>query len=91
MRMKIRRALAAELDIIMAIFEAAKSYMYKVGNTSQWGADYPPRQLICDEIDAGHFYIVEYNEEPVAVFSFDIAVEPTYAHIEDGAWRYDEP
>ena len=91
MRMKIRRALAAELDIIMAIFEAAKSYMYKVGNTSQWGDDYPPRQLICDEIDAGHFYIVEYNEEPVAVFSFDIAVEPTYAHIEDGAWRYDEP
>ena len=89
--MNIRHAQLHELDAIMAIFEAAKAYMYSVGNTSQWGDDYPPRQLIADEILSGHFYVMEHDGEPVAVFSFDVAIEPTYAVIEDGSWRYDEP
>ena len=89
--MVIRHAQPQELDAIMQIFEAAKAYMYSVGNTSQWGADYPPRQLIANEIEAGHFYIMEYEGVPIAVFSFDVAVEPTYATIDDGVWRYDEP
>lgn len=89
--MIIRHAQPQELDVIMQIFEAAKAYMYSVGNTSQWGADYPPRQLIADEIASGNFYVVEHEGAPVAVFSFDVAVEPTYATIDDGAWQYDEP
>jgi hypothetical protein len=89
--MNIRHAQLHELDAIMAIFVAAKAYMYRVGNTSQWGDDYPPRELIADEISSGHFYVMEHEGEPVAVFSFDVAVEPTYAVIEGGAWQYDEP
>lgn len=89
--MNIRHAQLHEIDAIMAIFGEAKAYMYRVGNTSQWGDDYPPRQLIADEISSGHFYVVEHEGESVAVFSFDVAVEPTYAVVEDGAWQYDEP
>ena len=87
----IRSAQPQDLATIMAIFEAAKAYMYRVGNTSQWGADYPPQELIAEEIEAGCFYIIEHEAEPVAVFSFAITNEPTYADIADGAWRYDEP
>lgn len=89
--MNIRQAYLSELDVIMSIFEAAKAYMYSVGNTKQWGSDYPPRELIEQEIVDGHFYVMEHASEPVAVFSFDVAVEPTYAVIEDGMWHYDEP
>ena len=89
--MNIRHAQLSELDAIMGIFEAAKTYMYSVGNTNQWGKDYPSRKLIEQEIAAGHFYVIEQGGEPVGVFSFDVAVEPTYAVVEDGAWLYDEP
>ena len=90
--MNIRPAFLYELDAIMAIFDAAKAYMYSEGNTSQWGDDYPPRQLIADEIALGQLYVVEGDlSQLVAVFSCAVTVEPTYAVIDDGAWHYDEP
>lgn len=91
--MRVRNATIGEMDAIMAIFEAAKAYMYSQGNTSQWGDDYPPRQLIADEIATGKFYCIEHAGEVVGIFSFAVgeAIEPTYAVIYDGAWRCDEP
>lgn len=89
--MIIRQARIDELEAIMGIFEAARRYMRSQGNASQWGDEYPPRELIQEEIVAAHFYCVEHCGEVVGVFSFIVGVEPTYAVIYDGKWHYDKP
>ncbi len=91
--MKVRKADMAEIDIVMAIFEKAKLYMHSQGNVHQWGDDYPPRALILEEMAAGHFYCIEAAGEVAGVFSYveGTGVEPTYAIIYEGAWRYNEP
>lgn len=89
--MNIRLAQTVEIDAIMDIFRAARTYMRSEGNTSQWGDEYPPRELILQEIDAARFYSIEHRGEVVGVFSFVVGIEPTYAVIYDGEWRYDIP
>lgn len=89
--MRVRKTTIDEIDAVMGIYECAKAYMRSVGNTRQWGDDYPPRDLIMSEINEGKFYSIELEGCLVGVFSFDIAVEPTYAVIYDGEWRCDEP
>lgn len=89
--MNIRLAHIDEIECIMAIFEAAKSYMRATGNATQWDDDYPSRRLICSEIMMKHFYCIENNGCVVGVFSFIVGDEPTYAEISEGKWRYVMP
>lgn len=89
--MRVRRARVEEIEAIMLMYECAKAYMRREGNMAQWGDDYPPRELILDEICAGRFYAIEHDDVPVGVFSFDVTTEPTYAVVYGGAWRCDEP
>lgn len=89
--MVVRLAHIDEVDDIMHIFRAARLYMRSEGNVSQWGDEYPPRELIQEEIAEGHFYCIERDARVVGVFSFIVGIEPTYAVIYDGEWRYDMP
>lgn len=86
--MEIRHARPEELDTILELFEQAKAFMRKNGNPTQWGANYPGRELIASDIAQGHSYTAVEGDEIAAVFYFDCGedVEPDYAVI-DGAWR----
>ena len=55
--MVIRKAELAELDEIMKIFGIARQYMREKGNMSQWINGYPSRELITEDIEAGHLFV----------------------------------
>lgn len=50
--MNIRKAVLADLDIIMSIMSQAKAQMRRLGS-AQWGGDYPSQDNIKDDIAAG--------------------------------------
>ena len=55
----IRLAQFADLDKLMQIFEVARQFMQATGNPNQWINGYPQRELISQEIEEGHCYVME--------------------------------
>ena len=88
--MTIRKALPEDLDAIMPIFTAAKAFMARTGNPTQWGADYPSRALILQDIAAGHCYAEETEGAIHGVFACIPGDDPTYRMIR-GRWLNDAP
>lgn len=92
MQIEIRRAVESDIDAIMTVFDSAKVFMRKTGNTSQWAGAYPARQNILADIRAGVSYIGVDDVGHIAVtFAFIPGEDPTYSLIEDGAWLNDLP
>ena len=102
--MVIRKAELAELDEIMKIFGIARQYMREKGNMSQWINGYPSRELITEDIEAGHLFVCldigdvdcsagnDGSEGKIhGVFAFILGDDPTYHVIEGGSWLNDEP
>lgn len=92
--MKIRKTRPEDLPRVMAIYAHARDFMAENGNPHQWGPTcWPPESLIRQDIAQGKSYVCLAEERVVGVFYFDQGpdVEPTYARIEDGAWRDDSP
>lgn len=89
--MEIRKAVAADLDQIMNIYQYAREFMKQTGNPGQWGEHFPPRELIEGDIEKQQSYVCVENGKVQGVFVFIIGEDPTYAVIEDGAWKNDEP
>lgn len=90
--LRIRPAVLADLDIIMGIFDHARSFMSSVGNPTQWINGYPQRELIESEIVSGNCFVCVTPEDfLVATFCFIVGDDPTYRHIESGAWLNDKP
>ena len=89
--MIIRPATSAELDDVMRIYDIARQAMRDAGNEAQWINGYPSRTLIEGDIARGACYVVEDDGALHGVFMFAVEDDPTYAHIEDGAWPNDEP
>lgn len=89
--MKIRNATLKDLNQIMEIYEAARQYMVRTGNSTQWGASYPPENLIIRDIENGNCYVGASDDGHLhLVFSLIYGVDPTYLKI-DGTWLNDEP
>ncbi len=89
----IRHAAPADLPRQMEIYTFAREQMAAQGNPRQWGAtNWPPQALIEQDIAAGKSYICEYEGRVVGTFFFDYGerIEPTYEHIENGAWMGDD-
>lgn len=85
--MTIRRSTAADIDAIMACYDAAKQIMRASGNRKQWVNGYPSRRLVAGDIDRGVSYVgVDDGGEIVMAFAFIIGEDPTYSVIEDGRW-----
>lgn len=87
--MEIRHATAADLDRIMEIYAYARKFMAENHNPNQWGpTNWPPRQLIENDISSGKSYVCVHEDRIVGVFFHDAGenVEPDYRHIEDGDW-----
>ena len=92
--MHIRRSTERDVERIMQIYAYAREFMAKTGNPNQWGpTNWPPEQLIHQDIAQGKSYVCEHEGIVVGAFFFDQGpdVEPTYAQIDDGAWIDDGP
>ena len=91
--MDIRHANEKDLSAIMAIYARARGFMAENGNPDQWGpTNWPPEDLIRDDIRQKHSYVCEQNGQIVCVFFYIYGkdIEPTYMEIEDGGWISDE-
>ncbi len=89
--MIIRKATRADVTEANTLYDAARAYMRAAGNPYQWPAGYPGAADILADIEEGTSFVVEDAGELVGVFHFHIGDDPTYAVIEQGAWRNDEP
>lgn len=86
----VRNATVADLDKIGEIYAAARAFMRKTGNPTQWSGGYPSREVSVDDIKCGKLFIVESCGVPCGVFYFNIGEDPTYLKI-DGKWGSDTP
>lgn len=92
--MEIRRTAEADLARVMDIYAHARAFMAAHGNPNQWGpTNWPPEALVRQDIARGKGYVCAHEGRVVGAFFFDMGrdIEPTYRHIEDGAWLDDSP
>jgi hypothetical protein len=69
----------------MELYDAARAFMRRCGNTVQWVGGYPAREMVADDIDNGRqFVCVADGNRIAATFWFAVVPEPTYAVITDG-------
>ena len=54
----IRKAVRADLDPVMEVYASARRFMKETGNPTQWGDDFPPRELIDGRIHRGELYVL---------------------------------
>ena len=87
--LKITCAENSDLPRILEIYAYARDFMRKTGNHTQWRDHFPPEKLLMSDIEMGQLYVVKADQEIHGVFAFIIGEDPTYAHIEQGAWRSD--
>ena len=89
--MEIRKTERAELSRVMEIYASARAFMTATGNPDQWADGYPHEPLIRSDIEEGKSYVCVEDGEILAVFYYNEGIDPTYVHIEDGAWLNDAP
>ena len=88
--MRIRKAVADDLNQIMDIYADARDFMVQTGNPRQWAAkNWPPQWLIERDIQQGKCHVCEDDQEMTAVFFYDYGtdIDPTYRIIENGNGR----
>lgn len=84
----IRSAVPADLPRILEIYDSARGFMRRRGNSVQWVNGYPSESLLRADVAAGQLYVMEDEGGVYAVFAFIIGDDPTYQVI-DGAWLDD--
>ena len=86
--MIIKKALESDIDAIEAIYAEARAFMRKSGNLLQWQGGYPGREVIASDIKSESLYKVceDDSDLPIAVFFFNIGIDPTYLKIYGGEW-----
>ena len=90
--MKARRASERDLGRILQIYARARDFMAQSGNPNQWGAVYPPEDLVREDLAAGALYVLENESEKTlcGVFAFFPEGDEIYNNIE-GKWLNDLP
>ena len=86
----IQKADQSQLPQILEIYARARAFMAQTGNPDQWGAAYPPEEMIRRDIENGKCYVNLSENRILAVFYFAEEADPTYGYI-DGAWLNDRP
>ncbi|SFG07638.1 hypothetical protein SAMN04487761_10396 [Lachnospiraceae bacterium C7] len=85
----IRLANLNDLDSILKIYAYARNFMKESGNPTQWNDNFPPEELLINDIDSQQLYVYEENNRIHGVFALIIGEDPTYATIDNGAWLSD--
>lgn len=87
----VRKAGRAELEQILRIYAAARSFMAQNGNGTQWGESYPLPEQLEEDIDLGRLWVVCDDEGMLhGAFAYVLGGDPAYREI-DGAWLNDRP
>ena len=92
--MEIRKGRPEDLETVMALYADARRFMVATGNPWQWAArNWPPRELIGQDIARGKCHVCENDGEILAVFFYDYGyrIDPCYDVIEQGGWANDQP
>ena len=84
-----RGAVRGDLPQILQIYAHAREAMAASGNPTQWGNNFPPQELLEEDIDSNRLFVYVVNGQLLGVFAFILGVDPTYQVIEDGAWLND--
>ena len=84
-----RGAVRGDLPQILKIYAHARAAMKESGNPTQWGDNFPPQELLEEDIDSNRLFLYVVNGQIEAVFAFILGADPTYAAIEDGQWLDD--
>lgn len=87
---RVRLAEYEDLNRILEIYDCAREAMRQTGNPNQWGSQYPPKKLLVRDIEAGHLYVIQQEEELRGAFALVLGEDETYAVIEDGCWKNEE-
>ena len=90
-RMEIRKATMDDLEEMMGIYAHARKFMAEHGNAGQWKDGYPSAKRISQDITEGKSHVCMDKGHIAAVFYFAKEEDPTYAVIEDGAWKDPSP
>ena len=77
------------LPQILQIYAHAREAMAASGNPTQWGDNFPPQELLEEDIDSNRLFVYVVNGQLLGVFAFILGADPTYQVIEDGAWLND--
>ena len=85
----IRPATASDLPRLQQIYAAARQYMRRSGNPTQWSGGYPADEVLLQDIREGRLYVMEQDGTSYACFMLCDGPDPTYAKIYDGAWASD--
>ncbi len=89
---RIRRTAASDIPELRRIYAAARGRMAAEGNPHQWGdRSYPPDDLLRHDALCGTGRAMILDGRPAAAFAVIPGPDPTYAKIEDGAWKNDRP
>lgn len=83
--MIIREAKTEDLERILEIYEIAKAFMRETGNPHQWNSRYPDFNILEEDINKHHLFVMEEDSIIHSVFAFIIGEDSTYNIIE-GAW-----
>ncbi len=87
----VRLAVADDLPELRRIYAAARAFMAEHGNATQWGANFPPDELLLAHISRKELYVLESADgKPHAAFALT-GEDPTYAHIKNGTWLSSSP
>ena len=88
----IRQAAVQDIPEMLRIYDAARAAMRAAGNPTQWSGGYPAEELLRADIARGVSYVLhDAGAAPYAAFVLIAGDDPTYEHIENGAWRDDTP
>lgn len=87
----IRQATVQDIPEILRIYGAARAFMRRSGNMTQWSGGYPPEDIIRADITKNILRVMENETGHLyAVFALIPGDDPTYARIE-GAWKDTSP
>lgn len=87
--MDIVKAKLENLPRILQIYSSARIFMKETGNATQWKNNFPPENLLIEDIKDGNLYVVINNDAICAVFALVIGEESVYSQIEQGQWISD--
>ncbi len=86
----IRIASRNDMPTILNIYERARKFMKDSGNGTQWNDNFPPEDLLIEDIKKEQLYVYEENNIVHGVFAFIIGEDETYKEISNGKWLSNE-
>lgn len=82
----IRLGTIDDLDRILEIYDIARETMRNNGNYTQWGVNYPNKEITIKDIKDNNLYVIVFDNIIHGVFTFIIGEEDTYQNIYQGNW-----